>query len=125
MTSQKITASLLLLIAATACGSDDEGGPELPEVDCENNPVPTYAEVEVFQQETDLCTQCHYSELSGMQRNNAPSAINVNVYASASQYADMIVKAVYSGRMPPPEDYTITDAQKEQIYLWGLCGTPQ
>ena len=99
------------------------GTPRLPEVDCEGD-VPTHEEVEVFQASADLCLDCHNSALSGLDRNGAPSAINLDRYESASMFAKLIVEAVYEERMPP-EGYTVSEAQKQEVYAWGLCGAPE
>ena len=58
-----------------------------------------------------------------LSRNGAPSAINLDLYESASEYAEAAARAVYHGCMPP-EGVDIGDERKEQIYNWALCGTP-
>jgi hypothetical protein len=106
---------------SVACGGNG-GGDDGPEVDC-SAAVPSYSEVEVFQPAGNLCVQCHSSSLSGQARNGAPITVNVDTYESASMVADLIVDALSDGVMPP-EGYTITEAQKQQVYQWALCGTP-
>ena len=125
----KYLLSSFACFGALACGGGGGDEADLPEVDCDS-PVPTYAEVEVFHSEGNLCAQCHSTELSGTERSTAagqvPSAINTDDYASASAFAELIVEEVYEGAMPPPGlGYTITDEQKQQVYQWGLCGAPE
>lgn len=106
----------------TACGDDDaeeedEGSEELPEVDCSKD-VPTYAQVAAI----EICTNCHSSELSGAARNNAPADDNFDTYAGAEEKATEMVEEVFGGDMPPKGTFTLTDAQKQELYLWALCG---
>jgi hypothetical protein len=78
----------------------------------------------VFHPAANLCVQCHSSTLSGLARNGAPSDVNVDVYESAVMNADLIVREISKGAMPP-SGYSISEAQKLQVYQWALCGTPQ
>lgn len=99
------------------------GTPRLPEVDCDGD-VPTHSQVEVFHASAEVCTECHNSALSGLDRNGAPSFINLDLYESAAMFAERIVKVVHEELMPP-EGYTITEEQKQEVYDWGLCGAPE
>lgn len=121
--SMRWATSLLLVAALTACGSDDEGEEEsLPEVDC-SGAIPTFDQVTAF---SEACTNCHSTSLSGADRHGAPTDINWDDYDSAKANAEHGAEEVFEGEMPPEgSGETITDAQKEQLYLWALCGTPE
>ena len=105
---------LLFLIALAGCGG------ELPEVDCNAGAVPKFSEVAAF----NTCNVCHSSQLSGAARNDAPSDVNYDTYAAAMADAEAAVEEVAEGKMPP-EGYSISEEQKQALYRWGLCGTPQ
>lgn len=121
--SMKWVTCLLVVAALTACGSEDSDGggnePDLPEVDCSGD-VPTFDEVSAFR---DVCTGCHSTALSGAERNGAPSRVNWDDYDSAKANAEDGAEEVFEGDMPP--DDTLTAAQKEELYKWALCGTPE
>ncbi|MGD8862072.1 MAG: hypothetical protein PVI30_18820 [Myxococcales bacterium] len=135
---------VILMLTAPACGDDDDDGDEdsgseegaaggggeggedgeleLPEVDCDGADVPAFADVAAFQ----TCTTCHSSALNGEQRNQAPDDDNFNTYESAVEIADEAAHEVYEGAMPPADSgLSLTDAEKEELYLWALCGTPE
>ncbi|HEY6724704.1 MAG TPA: hypothetical protein VI197_11770 [Polyangiaceae bacterium] len=117
---------LLLAAALAACGSEDDNQDEdpkdLPEVDCSET-VPTFDEVSAF---SDVCTNCHSTGLSGEDRNGAPSRINWDDYQSAQANAEDGAEEVFEGDMPPPgSGLTLSNAQKQELYLWALCGTPE
>lgn len=118
----KLLASRLLVVSSllcAACGGEDDDG--LPSVDCDAEPTPGFDEVTAF----DKCTACHSSSLSGASRQSAPSSINFDNYDSASQNADLAVKAVNRGAMPPPSsNESLTSAEEEALQRWALCGTP-
>jgi hypothetical protein len=115
---------LAVALGAAACGGDDdEELPFLPEVDCETADVPSYAEMTVFD---EVCTNCHSTALAGDDRNDAPENVNFDTYEDASDLATEAVHMVWIGEMPQqPEDFPITEAQKQELYAWGLCGTPE
>ena len=113
----------IVLFAASlvwGCGGDDEEE-ELPEVDCDGG-VPTYAEVDAFEK----CTVCHSSEKMGAERQDANEEFNFDTYAAAKHEPEEVAHEVFEGAMPPPESMiTLTDEEKEGLYLWTLCGTPE
>jgi uncharacterized membrane protein len=98
-------------------------GPDLPEVDC-TAPVPTYAEVTIFT--NGKCNLCHASTVTGANRMNAPSDVNYDTYAAAQARAEDAVAEVFAGEMPPAgfEAIAPTEAEKQVLYRWGLCGAP-
>jgi hypothetical protein len=123
---------------SAACGDDDsdmdgatdesalheDAGEELevPEVDCDAEEVPTFAEVAAFEK----CTTCHSSELSGAERNGAPADDNWDEYEEAMEHAELIAHEVFEGEMPPEESgITLTAAEEDDLYLWALCGAPE
>ena len=122
--SMRWVTCLLLVAALAACGSEDEEdeGADLPEVDCSGD-VPAFDEVTAFSQ---VCADCHSTTLSGDDRNGAPSTINWDDYDSAKANAEHGAEEVFEGEMPPEgSGATLTEAQKEEIYLWSLCDTPE
>jgi uncharacterized membrane protein len=108
--------------AAASCSSDDDED-ALPTVDCATATVPTFANVSAF---STVCTACHDSAKTGTSRENAPVDINFDMYTAAKAHAQKAVSEVFNGAMPPNNDNgTLTEAQKQDLYAWGLCGTPQ
>ena len=102
---------------AAACGGKDDSAAG-PSVDCNATTVPKFADVTIFQ----VCTKCHATSVPN--RQGAPQSVNFDSYASASANAELAAAAVRSGAMP--EDHTpVTDAQKQALYAWAACGTPQ
>ena len=121
--SMKWLTCILLVGTLSACGSEDEEEEELPEVDCSATPIPTFDQVTAFSQ---VCTNCHSSTLSGEDRNDAPTPVNFDTYANAQAYAEKAAEEVFEGEMPPEDSgETLTADQKEDLYLWALCGTPE
>jgi len=114
---------ILLVGALAACSSEDEEEEEeLPEVDCSAT-IPSFDQVTAFSQ---VCTNCHSTTLSGEDRNGAPAAINWDDYASAKAHAEEGAHEVFEGEMPPEDSgETLTADQKDDLYLWALCGTPE
>lgn len=101
-------------------GEDEEL--ELPDVDCDGADVPTYADVAAF----DTCTNCHSSERTGDMRNDAPDDDNFDTYEAAAEIADEAAHEVYEGEMPPDgSGFSLTEDEKQDLYLWALCGTPE
>lgn len=101
--------------ALAGCGSP---GP-LPEVDC-TQAVPRYSETTMFRS----CVICHSSEVSGADRQKAPTKVNFDTYEAAAESAEGAARLVYNGKMPPEAD-TVTEGDKELIFQWSLCGTPE
>jgi uncharacterized membrane protein len=114
-------AMLLLAVMFAACGSSDEPL-SLPTVDCKSDAgVATFSQVDAF----TTCIACHSSKLSGTARKEAPVDINFDVYESAKAHAEKAVSEVHSGAMPPADSkLTLAEPAKDELYLWGLCGTP-
>lgn len=117
---------ILGIVALFACGgSDEEEEEELPPVvNCSAvQPIPTFAQVEVFQ---SVCTNCHSSTKTGTSRNGAPADINFDQYASASAHAEQAAIEVNVGAMPPAvAKITLTGLQKTTLFNWAMCGAPQ
>lgn len=116
-------ASLTMAFAMTACGgSDDDEEDELPAVDC-GQAIPGFSEVTAF---SAVCTECHNSAFIGDDRSDAPVGIDFDAYATATEHAELGAHEVYEGAMPPSDSgLTLTEDQKNTLYLWALCGTPQ
>jgi uncharacterized membrane protein len=117
---------MLCFLALTACGGDqDADEDELPPVvNCSAvQPVPTFAQVQVFQ---TVCTNCHNSTKTGSARNGAPPEINFDQYASAYVHAEQAAIEVNAGEMPPASAHvTLTEAQKTELFDWAMCGALQ
>ena len=115
-------AMLLSLTVLAGCGGDDEEE-ELPDVDCGEGTIPTYAEVTAF----DTCTLCHSSQLTGEDRSEAPTSINFDTYEAAKKYAEDAAAEVHEGAMPPADSAApaLTAEEKDMLYKWALCGTPE
>jgi uncharacterized membrane protein len=119
--SSKLRVSLFCLglaALAPACGDSESK----PEVDCQSGPIPTYSEVAVL---TTNCANCHSTGKTGAARENAPVAVNFDTYDAAKKSAEQAVIEVYGGSMPPAGKAAPTEAQKQALYKWALCGTPQ
>ena len=121
-------ASLVLgafaLLLPGCGGGDGEGSEdsETREIDCEHEAVPTYAQVRAF----NVCTNCHSSANEGLARNGAPPSLNFDVYAIAVDAAPRIVNQVAMGSMPPAGfGFSLTDEEKDELFVWAECGTPE
>lgn len=104
---------------SSASDSDGHHHDELPEVDCNASTIPTFAEVAAF----DNCTTCHASTLSGGDRAGAPVGIDYDTFADAMSNAEHGVIEVDAGRMPIGS--SLSEGDKQDFYLWALCGTPE
>lgn len=118
---KKLVSALFILGSLASFGCSG-GGEDLPEVDCETVTVPTYSQVTAL----DKCTTCHSSTLTTpVDRNNAEEGYNFDTYEGAVEHATAMVDEVYHGSMPPAGEPDLTEAEKDQLYAWGLCGTPE
>lgn len=107
------------VVLAQACSS---GGDDLPTVDCSGT-VPTYSEIKTTS--FAKCTTCHSSAVKGDARVLAPESINFDTYAAAKAEAKQSVIEVNEGAMPPAGLPTLSDAEKQALYKWALCGTKE
>jgi len=104
---------------AAAAGAGGDAGPS---ADCEVEPIPSFADVAIFAK----CLGCHSTMVTGDARNEAPPDVNFDDYASAVGMAERAALYVFHGVMPPvTTGITVTGDEKEQLYLWALCGTPE
>ncbi|NOQ15455.1 MAG: hypothetical protein GQ581_00170 [Methyloprofundus sp.] len=74
------------------------------------------------------CLACHSSELTGSQRNGAPSNVNWDTYSVALAKADRaVVRAVDRMSMPPSFSGlpTLTQEQKDAMLAWQQAGFPE
>jgi len=103
--------------------ADSAPGPqEEPSADCDSGPIPTFDEVEILRH----CVGCHATTLTGEARKDAPPNVNFDEYDSAVLMAERGALYVFHDVMPPPAaGITVTQAEKDQFYLWALCGTPR
>ena len=118
---------LVLGLVLVGCGSSDEEGEEeealnLPTVSCEADAgaVPTFAQVTIFEK----CDTCHGA--SGDARKLAPVDVDFRTYAGAKAHAEKAASEVNGGDMPPAgTDLKLTAEEKDALYRWALCGTPE
>jgi hypothetical protein len=62
----------------------------------------------------------------GDARNGATEGVNFDDYDSAAAATERAVLYVFNGVMPPPRSgITVTESEKQQMYQWALCGTPE
>jgi hypothetical protein len=84
--------------------------------------IPTYDEVAAF----DTCTNCHSSDRMGEARNDAPEEFNFDTYAAAMHEPEEVAHEVFEGAMPPADSgFSLSEEDKQDLYRWALCGTPQ
>lgn len=102
----------LLLIG---CGED------VPAIDCDTTDVPAYAEVSIW----PSCTNCHASTLTGADRMGAPEGVDYDTYEAAVANADAAVEEVAEGKMPYPDGSGVSEEEKQSLYAWVECGTPE
>ncbi len=76
----------------------------------------TYATVQpVFERH---CTRCHAEDRTGSQRKGAPRTVNFDSYEEASANAEDANGAILSGRMPPNDPESVSDAEGCLIEAW-------
>jgi uncharacterized membrane protein len=127
----RLLSLALLCLALPACDSggdddDDDGAAEghehtAPEVDCATVTAPSFSEMSAWSK----CTNCHSSTLTEAARNAAPVGVDFDTFASARSSAEHAMEEVYTDRMPLPGHPALTDAERDQIYNWASCGTPE
>ena len=117
----RIERAGLVLVLVAACGGGDDGfGTGKPDVDC-SQPVPTFSEVEAF---PNTCNACHTILIADDDpRRDAPPGMNFDIYAQAVPNAERAAISVNEGTMPLAGG--VLYSEKQQMYLWALCGTPQ
>ena len=74
------------------------------------------------------CLFCHSSELTGSQRNGAPSNVNWDTFSAAAERGDRaIVRAVNQMSMPPAFRGipTLNQEQKGAMLAWQQAGFPR
>jgi uncharacterized membrane protein len=118
--SWTIVALWSAVCLVTACKSDSE---DLPEVNCNEGTVPTYAEIKTAA--LAKCTTCHSSQLTGSARVDAPADINFDTFAAAKADAKQAGIEVNEGAMPPAGSPAPSASEKDALYKWAQCGTPE
>lgn len=111
------SATLMLVAASTlfvACGDKidavqlDESCPDLGAV--------TY-EGAIASFMTNHCQRCHSSNVSGGDRNGAPTFVNYDSYAEAERSAAQALSRVLEGSMPPDKIISACDRQRLQAWV--------
>ncbi len=117
------TLSLALLLSAPLLPACDSGESEDgPDVDCDAVTVKKFSEITAWAK----CVSCHNSQLTDASaRQAAPLGIDFDTYSSARANAQTAMHEVYEGEMPPASSTQLTAEEKEQIYNWASCDTPQ
>jgi uncharacterized membrane protein len=116
------TLGCVICFAACSPGDPQDSTPPTGECAADAGSIPSYSEVEAF----TTCTMCHSSKLSATARMQAPANVNFDSYAAAKANAQDAVSLVREGSMPPASSkLKLTQAAKDELYRWGLCGTPQ
>ncbi len=110
--------SFSISFAVAACGGEE--GENIPEIDCVATPPLKYSEMAAVWAK---CTSCHSSSVTGAARANAPAGINFDTFDAAKAEASPAAAEVAEGAMPPGGG--LTEDEKQQIYAWAQCGTPQ
>jgi uncharacterized membrane protein len=115
--------SLALAPLSLAACTDDTGGESAgPEVDCAEKAVPKYSEMQSI---WDKCTICHSSTITDpAARMAAPIGFNYDTYDAAKATAMQAANEVEEGEMPRPPAPAMTADEKDQLYRWAACGTP-
>ncbi len=118
--SVSLRALLLLAASLPACEPDDGGAG--PEVDCDAVVVPKFSEITAWAK----CTGCHTAMVDDqVLRGGAPVGVDFDELASAREWAAVAMDEVFAGDMPPEREPQPTAAEKQQIYNWASCGTPE
>lgn len=123
--------SLLCLVAAAGCGSDDEQplfGPPTESV-CPSDSTLTY---ENFGREfmESYCTRCHHSELTGEARQGAPSFHDFDTLfgiKAVNEHVDFTTAAgpAATNDTMPPDGATPTEDERHQLGEWLACDMPE
>jgi hypothetical protein len=116
----RVRLAAIVLVLGAGCGGGDDGfGMGVPEVDC-SLPIPSFSQVEAF---PHTCNQCHTVLIADDDpRRDAPPGMNFDVYDSAVDNAERSAITVNEGTMPLSGG--IIFSEKQDLYLWALCGTP-
>lgn len=120
MKTSTITMFSSAVCFVAACKSNSE---DLPEVDCKEGTIPTFAEIKTGA--LAKCTTCHSTQLAGTARVNAPPSVNFDTYAAAKAEAKEAASEVNEGAMPPAGLPELSASEKDALYKWALCGTPE
>jgi hypothetical protein len=78
----------------------------------------------------DYCLRCHSSEVTGADREGAPSDHNFDTLAEIRTFHEHIDQMAGSGpeatndQMPPDDGDAPTMAEREMLAEWLACGSP-
>lgn len=117
-----LTLSSLTLTACPGEGEEEGGDASATAgADC-SAPVPTFTQLApVFAK----CTNCHASTKMDADRMGAPVGYDFDVYDSAVAEAEEARELVENDAMPPAPNPKLTAEEKEMLYKWVECGTPE
>jgi uncharacterized membrane protein len=108
----------LALTAVLGAGCSSSNDPAPDNIDCSGTP-PTFEQVTAFTK----CATCHDSSKTGAARVKAPANINFDTATAAEASVDKAVSELMKGDMPPRDSgVTLTDAEKQKVYEWAMCG---
>lgn len=118
--------ALVLLVPIVGCaGATDAPPPDEVEntsPDCTQVTPPTFASLEAGT--FSHCVGCHSSTLTGAARSGSPDRVNFDDYADAKAASQLAYVEVKRRAMPYPNGEGITNAERNRLYEWVLCGTP-
>jgi uncharacterized membrane protein len=127
----RLACTTLLALVGFACAPPDPNasGPYSSEYDGASKPltpanedcagdIPTFEQITAF----DKCANCHASTKLGADRHGAPASVNFDSATAAEAHGEAAVSLVRAGVMPPPTSgFSLTQAEKEQVYEWVMC----
>jgi hypothetical protein len=117
-----IALGTVLGLLAFGCGSSSNSdGGDQPTVDCSKDTPAAFSTITAF----DTCTTCHSSTLTGAARSGAPSGLDFDTFAVAKANASEAVSELEEGGMPPSGSPKPSAAEKQALYVWAECGTPE
>lgn len=114
MNPTALRLALTALVTATfatqlvGCAEDDAA----TTIDCDTATVVGYSELTAF----SYCTSCHGA-------NRAEENMRFDTYDDAVANAEEAQATVADGSMP--EDTTMPDSAKQELYTWVQCGQPE
>jgi uncharacterized membrane protein len=133
-TAPQIIFSLCLSLAG--CASQDGGQEQSADpVHSSGARCPSSSELtyQSFAEDffANYCLECHSSELSGAERNKAPSAYNFNTLKDVAEHLEEIDSVAAHGpdrqndEMPPSAaSASPSDEERAQLGQWLACGAP-
>jgi uncharacterized membrane protein len=118
MNLRHLSFALFAAVALPVCDSPDDAPNDGPDVDCTMVTAPKYSEMTAWAK----CTGCHSSSLAATSRAGATVGVDFDTYEAAKASAQTAMDEVVAGRMPIGT--SLSEDEKQQIYNWASCDTP-